>query len=392
MSKLTVFCGAVLLIILSSMNAFAQTGSSNPKKVNFASNLLYFEGEGTLDPYFISSRPVTNREYLLYLVWLERIYHPFPDNLLNAWPGSLSEASPENEAVNCKSLVSRSEDFVREYMFNPAYIDYPVIGISWQQAFDFCYWLTDRYNECAMIEEEYMLWDPRGQVGAESFITESLIAGQYIGLRGKKSVGPSPDYKPMVIQWNDFSFMPVFRLPSKKEFESAGSIEPTILQKYKANKDDFISKWWNVYIFHPEKKGYIFDFPKAENPVPIPFEKLSEKFPFDKSVVEWCLDSRLEDEKDKVVEIFKNYGMKAKKLENSDKLNDPGDLRKDKLGRMPYRVLRVSNDVPTVLWTENGPEYNPEIKIRYDVENNVLKINVFDRIFTCFRYAVSAER
>ena len=49
---------------------------------------------------------------------------------------------------------------VTQYFRHPAYQDYPVVGVSWQQAVDYCDWRTDRVNERRVIEAG-ALGDPK---------------------------------------------------------------------------------------------------------------------------------------------------------------------------------------------------------------------------------------
>ena len=39
------------------------------------------------------------------------------------------------------------------YLRHPAYQNYPVVGVSWIQANQFCIWRTDRVNEDALEKE-----------------------------------------------------------------------------------------------------------------------------------------------------------------------------------------------------------------------------------------------
>jgi formylglycine-generating enzyme required for sulfatase activity len=89
-----------------------------------------------------------------------------------------------------------------EYYFRyPAYRDYPVVGVSWIQANDFCKWRTDRVNEYILVEQGIIKWhfadkfDDGGDLGTlgpvskvaknsqnapeNMFNTESYLAGQY---------------------------------------------------------------------------------------------------------------------------------------------------------------------------------------------------------------------
>ncbi|MGZ4082766.1 MAG: gliding motility lipoprotein GldJ, partial [Bacteroidia bacterium] len=52
-----------------------------------------------------------------------------------------------------REKLAYNEPYVDYYLRHPAYRDYPVVGVSWLQANDFCTWRTDRVNEFILIRE-----------------------------------------------------------------------------------------------------------------------------------------------------------------------------------------------------------------------------------------------
>ncbi|MFG0227295.1 hypothetical protein, partial [Streptococcus suis] len=69
--------------------------------------------------------------------------------------------------------------------------NYPVVGVSWKQATDFCIWRTDRVNELALMEKGFL--DKRTQIkktlngaGQDNFNTKAYLIGEYQATPGKE--------------------------------------------------------------------------------------------------------------------------------------------------------------------------------------------------------------
>ena len=52
-----------------------------------------------------------------------------------------------------RSKLGDNKKYVDYYLRHPAYRNYPVVGVYWLQANDFCKWRTDRVNEYILIRE-----------------------------------------------------------------------------------------------------------------------------------------------------------------------------------------------------------------------------------------------
>ena len=144
---------------------------SQPKQkgymgMDYTKWLLFIPGNDELEPFYISAKPVTNRECLLYVSWAQNTYFSYPYVIMEILPGvnetirQRGNLRPFADSVSFSFYVENSEPFVADYMFNPKYIDYPVIGVNWEQANRFCHWLSDRYNEYCLLKMKYMLEDP----------------------------------------------------------------------------------------------------------------------------------------------------------------------------------------------------------------------------------------
>ncbi len=51
------------------------------------------------------------------------------------------------------SELAYNEPLVEYYFRHPSYNYYPVVGVTWRQAHDFCLWRSDRVNEKALIDK-----------------------------------------------------------------------------------------------------------------------------------------------------------------------------------------------------------------------------------------------
>ena len=92
--------------------------------------------------FFMDQYEVTNMEWREYVYWLQGIYAHRPDVVVRALP---------DETVWRKELAY-NEPYVREYYVSPAYNNYPVVGVSWKQATEYCKWRTDRINELELVK------------------------------------------------------------------------------------------------------------------------------------------------------------------------------------------------------------------------------------------------
>ncbi len=174
----------------------------------------------SVSSFYIDQFEVTNFNWLEYLFWIRRTYAEYPMIYKNALPDT-----------NCwRSPLGYNEPYVEYYLRHPSYANYPVVGVSWNQANDFCKWRTDRVNEYILIREGVLTKNP-DQAG-EPFTTESYLANQYDPGDGKmiKVVDLSPDQGwsgrkkdlgDRIVRMEDGILLPRYRLPTEAEWEFA---------------------------------------------------------------------------------------------------------------------------------------------------------------------------
>lgn len=174
----------------------------------------------TVSSFYMDQFEVTNFNWLEYLYWTRRTYAEFPMVYKNALPDT-----------NCwRSPLAFNEPYVEYYLRHPAYQNYPVVGVSWNQANDFCKWRTDRVNEFILIREGVLTMNP--DQSGEPFTTDTYMADQYhpgedkeqklIDLDPKQGwSGKRADLGQRIVRMEDGILLPRYRLPTEAEWEFA---------------------------------------------------------------------------------------------------------------------------------------------------------------------------
>ncbi|MCB0638788.1 MAG: SUMF1/EgtB/PvdO family nonheme iron enzyme [Lewinella sp.] len=164
----------------------------------------------TVSSFYMDETEISNHNYREYLYWIHRVFgESYPEVYQNGLPDTLV----------WRDELSFNEPLVETYFRHPSYDDYPVVGVSWVQATEFCKWRTDRVNEAILVERGVLNLNTE-QKDEDNFNTDSYLVGQYQGdvrknLRDLQTGGERS------VRFEDGILLPEYRLPTEAEWEYA---------------------------------------------------------------------------------------------------------------------------------------------------------------------------
>ena len=150
----------------------------------------------TVPSFYMDETEVSNQDWLDYMHWIGITFPEDHKLYYDAIPDTLVWRRP----------LSYNDPYVENYLRHPAFQDYPVVGVSWDQVQEYCTWRTDRMNENILREKGIMVsWNDAAGTGKgkgkataaagkpankDPFNTDIYLNGQYkgTGIDGKKMI------------------------------------------------------------------------------------------------------------------------------------------------------------------------------------------------------------
>lgn len=183
------------------------------------SNNLYFD-----------KTEITNISYLEFMFWTEKIFGTNSSEFINVLP--------DTNVWSKLNIGYASLDTF--YLRHPAYREFPVVGVSYDQATAYSKWRSDRVMEFLLIKNKIIPYRPFVPKDS-SFTIEKYFNGQYYGVQ--------PD--------QHFLIYPFYSLPDSANYKQASLFADSLNAKnYKSCKEKFCADKLLVDCNCLENKSY----------------------------------------------------------------------------------------------------------------------------------------
>ena len=100
--------------------------------------------------FYMDEAEVTNAEYFLYVQYMKDVFPPSDEKYKHIYSSILPDTLVWRKSLGNTDILSEN------YFRHPAYADYPVVGVSWLQANEYCKWRTNAVNLKTLIDKGHI--------------------------------------------------------------------------------------------------------------------------------------------------------------------------------------------------------------------------------------------
>jgi len=136
--------------------------------------------------FYMDEAEVTNAEYSLFMQYTKSVFPPSDPKFKHIYNAVLPDTLVWRKGLGNTDLLSEN------YLRHPAYTDYPVVGVSWLQATQYCKWRTNAVNLKILMDKGVIknIWkmDSIEFKGKNSFDTDVYLDNPYALFEGDSTI------------------------------------------------------------------------------------------------------------------------------------------------------------------------------------------------------------